>query len=388
MKSHGKKMFPGTNSSNIFFIDKQKNNKINPNKYINKTNSNIDKKIINNKLIKESLNNKDVVSIKLPVKKRVLKKYNSTALKKGDINPFSKQNNVIKKRQLVSHRSVDYLKIKKNPAIISLTEPSYSETSSKIYLKHVDLNKVKVKHRILGSNKLNSSFNSKITPKNSKSTFSSFTARKNKPIESKRKVQSKNFLNKFINKNNLLNGKKTTGTSKIPKTEKANKFNKYKIPKEETFIIKKEKLDNTIIDINSLKKNILKNGINFVSITGMSSSLDPINNDSVKLVLNSSDIDSNKFHKIERILKSKGLKCNELKNNYNKKFSGGIFPAHSKWNDGKYGGRENKEKLELSMEFQKKKKENKFHKKSVISKQNFYDITYKNTQIKRNKSTE
>lgn len=382
-------MFPGTNSSNIFFLDNQKNNKINPNKYINKTNSNIEKKIINNKLIKESLNNKDVVSIKLPVKKRVLKKYNSTALKKGDINPFSKQNDIIKKRQLVSHRSVDYLKIKKNPGKISLTEPSFSETSSKINLKHVDLNKVKIKHRILGSNnKLNTSFNSKITPKNSKSTFSSFTARKNNPIETKPKIQSKNFLNKFINKNNLLNGKNTTNTSKIPKTERSNRLNKYKIPKEETFIIKKEKLDNNIIDINSLKKNILKNGINFVSLTGMSSSLDPINNDSVKLVLNSSDIDSNKFHKIERILKSKGLKCNELKNNYNKKFSKGIFPAQSKWNDGKYGGRENREKLELSMEFQKKKKENKFHKKSVISKQNFYDVTYKNSQIKRNKSTE
>ena len=386
MKSHGKKMFPGTNSSNIFFLDNQKNNKLNPNKYINKTNSNIEKKILNNKLIKESVHNKDLVSIKIPMKKRVLKKYNSsTALKKDDINPFSKQNNAIKKRQLVSHRSVDYLKTKKNADKISLTESSYSKMSLNTDLKHADLNRVKIKHRILGSNKSNTSFNSKIAPKNITNTFSSYTAKKNKPPEIKPKIQSKNFLNKFINKNNLLNGKSNTNRNKIQKTDRTNK---YKIPKEETFIIKKEKLDNNIIDINSLKRNILKNGINFVSLTGISSSLDPINNDSVKLVLNSNDIDTNKFHKIERILKSKGLKCNELKNNYNKKFSKGIFPAKSKWNDGKYGGRENLEKLELSMEFQKKKKENKFHKKIVISKQNFYDVTYKNSQIKRNKSTE
>ena len=90
--------------------------------------------------------------------------------------------------------------------------------------------------------------------------------------------------------------------------------------------------------------------------------------------------------KIGRILKSKGLKFNELKNNYNKKFGKGIFPAKSKW-DGKFGGRESNEKLKLSLEFQKNKKENKFMKKSVISKQHFYDITYKNNQIKRNKST-
>ena len=85
---------------------------------------------------------------------------------------------------------------------------------------------------------------------------------------------------------------------------------------------KKEKLDNEIIDINSLKKSILGNGINIVSLTGISSSLVPINKDSVKLIINSKDIDKNKLHKIERILKNKGLKLNEQKNNFNKKYSG------------------------------------------------------------------
>jgi hypothetical protein len=45
------------------------------------------------------------------------------------------------------------------------------------------------------------------------------------------------------------------------------------------------------------------------------------------------------------------LKFNELKNNYNKKFGKGIFPAKSKWDDGKFGGRENNEKLKLSTKF-------------------------------------
>ena len=106
------------------------------------------------------------------------------------------------------------------------------------------------------------------------------------------------------------------------------------------------------------------------------------------MIVNSNDFDKNKLNKIQHILKNKGLKLNEQKKNYNKKFSKGIFPAKSKWNDGKYGGRENREKLELSMEFQKKKKENKFLKKNIISKEHFYDITYKNNHIKRNKSIE
>ena len=147
-------------------------------------------------------------------------------------------------------------------------------------------------------------------------------------------------------------------------------------------------MDDNVIDINSLKKNLIGSGINFVSLTGVSSSLDPINRDSVRLIINSNDFDKSKLNRIEKVLKNKGLKLNEIKNNYNKKYSRGIFPAKSKWNDGKYGGREAKEKLQLSMEFQKKEKQNKFHKKNLISKNNFYDITYKNNNIKRNKSME
>ena len=384
MKSHGKKIFPGSNSSNIFFIDNPKNNKLDLNKYINKPHNNINsKQNINNKTIKDnSFNNQNS---KMPIKKRVLKKYNSTTLKKGDINPFSKQNEIIKKRQLVSHRSVDYFNTKKTSAKrISLTEPNLNDVSISKELKQNDQNKIKVKHRILGSNKSNSSFNCKTSRESSQRTFTTLTQRAKKEPMTSRKIGMDNYYNKFINKNKALNDKKENINKNL--NLKSARTHRYQEPKEEIFIIEKEKLDNNVIDINSLKKNILGKGISIVSLTGISSSLDPINKDSVKLILNSNDVDKTKLDKIGRILKSKGLKFNELKNNYNKKFGKGIFPAKSKW-DGKFGGRESNEKLKLSLEFQKNKKENKFMKKSVISKQHFYDITYKNNQIKRNKST-
>lgn len=386
MKSHGKKIFPGSNSSNIFFIDNPKNNKLDLNKYINKPHNNINsKQNINNKTIKDnSFNNQNS---KMPIKKRVLKKYNSTTLKKGDINPFSKQNEIIKKRQLVSHRSVDYFNTKKTSAKrISLTEPNLNDVSISKELKQNDQNKIKVKHRILGSNKSNSSFNCKTSRESSQRTFTTLTQRAKKEPMTSRKIGMDNYYNKFINKNKALNDKKENINKNLNLNLKSARTHRYQEPKEEIFIIEKEKLDNNVIDINSLKKNILGKGISIVSLTGISSSLDPINKDSVKLILNSNDVDKTKLDKIGRILKSKGLKFNELKNNYNKKFGKGIFPAKSKW-DGKFGGRENNEKLKLSLEFQKNKKENKFMKKSVISKQHFYDITYKNNQIKRNKST-
>ena len=83
---------------------------------------------------------------------------------------------------------------------------------------------------------------------------------------------------------------------------KSARTHRYQEPKEEIFIIEKEKLDNNVIDINSLKKNILGKGISIVSLTGISSSLDPINKDSVKLILNSNDVDKTKLDKIGRIL--------------------------------------------------------------------------------------
>ena len=156
IKSHGKKVFPGSNSSNIFFIDNQKNNKLDLNKYINKPN----KKNITNKTIKDdSINSQN---LKMPIKKRVLKKCNSITLKKGNFNLFTKQNEIIKKRQLVSHRSVDYFNTKKNNnKKMSLTEPNISETTISKDLKQSDLTKVKVKHRMLGNNNLNRSYNCK-----------------------------------------------------------------------------------------------------------------------------------------------------------------------------------------------------------------------------------
>ena len=93
-------MFPGVNVSNIFFLDNQKINKIDPNKYINKTNQIAEKKTFNNKLIKKSSNNENLNEFKLPIKKRVLKKYNSTTLKKGEINPFSKKHELVKKKAI------------------------------------------------------------------------------------------------------------------------------------------------------------------------------------------------------------------------------------------------------------------------------------------------
>lgn len=388
MKKHGKKMFPGVNKSNIFFLDNQKSNKKNLDKFINKNitnNSNIEKKNLTYK--KNITNNNNAINsntAKLPMKKRVLKKFNSTTLKKSDLIPFSNKTNTIKKRQLTTHKSMDYinhLNIKKDS--ISLTKSNLNTpfTNQKLSsnLKNCNLNKIKsIKPRRLGStNKLNISINSnysnntstiKESNNNNKhyssSTLTSFTRRK---INENNK---NNYYNKFINKNNN------------------NAKNKLKMPKEETYIIKKEKLDNKIIDIKSLKKNLIGNGINVISLTGLGSSLIPINNDSVKLIVNSNEIDSNKLNKMQKILKNKGLKLNEITNNYNKRFSKGIFPAKSKWNDGKYGGRENLEKLELSMEYKRKKDENKFHKKNILSKNNFIDLKYKNNEIKRNKSVE
>ena len=382
MKNHGKKMFPGTNASNIFFLDNQKNIKIDPNKYINKANNNKEKNDLNNKINKEISSNKNINGIKMPIKKRVLKKYNSTTLKKRDLIPLSNKNDNFKKRQLITHRSVDNLQIKKNPMKESLTEPGFNDINISNNLKNSNLNKIQVKHRILGSNRLNISINSKTSNKISGNT----NQRKSIQTERNMNVQSKNFLNKFVNKTNILN--KKNNINKNNTLLKSNEKKKYKVPKEEIFLIKKEKMDNNIIDINSLKKNLLGNGVNIVSLTGISSSLVPINNDSVKLIVNSNDLDKSKLNKIERMLKTKGLKLDELKNNYNKKYCKGLFPAKSKWNDDKYGGRENSEKLQMSMEFKKKEKENKFHKKYVISKQQFIDVTYKNNHIKRNKSME
>ena len=389
MQRKGKKIFPGKNKSNIFFFDNKKNNNVDLNKYINKTNNTKEKNITNNKAIKETKNNKEKKEDNMPAKKRVLRKYNSTTLKKGDIKPFLHQNDAVKKRQLTTHRSVDNFNLKKNLKNVSLTEPDLSKVNINSNLKSFNLNKVTVKHRILGSNRLNMSFNAKESSKKPINKSSSFTAKKPKDPESSKINQSKEYYNKFINKKtsnnkNNINNKNNNNKKNITKNE--NK--KYRTPKEEIFLIKKEKMDDNIIDINSLKRNFIQNKINFISLTGVSSSLVPINKDSVKLILNANDIDSNKFNKIEKILKSNGLKLNEVKNNFKKKSSNAIFPAQSKWDDGKYGGREAKEKLKLSMEFQKKNRENKFHKKNLISKDNYFDVKYKNNNLRRNKSVE
>jgi flagellin-like hook-associated protein FlgL len=68
MKSHGKKIFPGSNSSNIFFIDNPKNNKLDLNKYINKPHNNINsKQNINNKTIKDDSFFSELMSIAMEI---------------------------------------------------------------------------------------------------------------------------------------------------------------------------------------------------------------------------------------------------------------------------------------------------------------------------------
>ena len=86
------------------------------------------------------------------------------------------------------------------------------------------------------------------------------------------------------------------------------------------------------------------------------------------------------------------LEFNEVKNNYNIKFTRGIYPNKSNWKDITYGGREKFEKAEISSKFQNDKNKGKFHKKHILSKTNFYeDVKYKNNseiRKKRNKSVE
>ena len=240
MQRKGKKIFPGTNASNIFFLDNKKNNNIDLNKYINKTNTNKEKKISNNKTIKEIKSNKEIKGINKPAKKRVLKKYNSTTLKRGEINPFLHQNDDIKNRQLKTHRSVDNFKIKKNIKNISLTEPDLSIINMNSNLKSFNLNKVKVKHRILGSNRVNMSFNANESYRNPINKFASYTARKPKESENSKINQSKEFYNKFINKK-ISNTKSINNKNNSKITMKKNENKKYKVPKEEIFLIKKKK---------------------------------------------------------------------------------------------------------------------------------------------------
>ena len=79
--------------------------------------------------------------------------------------------------------------MKNNFKDISLTEPDFSQRNLNNNLRNVDLNKIKVKHRILGSNKWNTSFNSKESHKVEVNKFS-LTQRNYKEAEKNRNIQA------------------------------------------------------------------------------------------------------------------------------------------------------------------------------------------------------
>lgn len=375
MKGNGKKMFPGKNNSNIFFVENKNNSKINPNKFINKNHKPI--KDINNNIISNKnniiINSNDLIKNNRN-RNKSSEVYNSNKLKKMN-NTISANNNYINRRKvLYTERSVDCLKKKRVLGNFSAT--TYLLNKNDIWKTH-------------NRNSIDNIHNS--TRYKPLKTFSSFSQ---KEIEddfspkTNRKKSSKIYYNKFINKQSLIDNKKLSNRQII----KNRKNNNIPPPKEQTFIIKKTKLDNNLIDIKDLKKKCLENGINVISLTGLSTSLEPIDNDSVKLILNSKDINSNKFNEIEKYIQKKGLKLNEVKNNYHIKYTRGIYPNKAHWDDLTYGGREKFEKSEISSKFQKAQSKGKFHKKNILSKTNFYkDVKYKNnSEIKpiKNKSVE
>ena len=373
MKSNGKKMFPGKNDSNIFFVEKKKNSNINPNKYVNKShNPNNDN---NNKFVNKNipnLNKKNINSnIKMQTKSNnsikdnrnrnnSLETYNSNSNKlKNNNSKLVKDSQINKRKFLYTERSVDCLRKKR--VLGSFSTRNYLLNKNDIWKKHKSMDNTK---------------NSRdYRPLNTFSSFSRNEIDNDSFSKINRKMPSNNYYNKFINKSSLEDNKKLSNKQII----KNRKNNNNPPPKEQTFIIKKIKPDNNLIDIKDLRKNFLENGINIISLTGLSCSLDPIDNDSAKIILNSKDINSNKFKKIEKYIKNKGLKFNEVKKSYNIKYTSGIYPKKSGWNDVTYGGREKFEKSEISSRFQKEQSEGKFHKKNLLSKTNFYkDIKYKN----------
>ena len=372
MRTNGKKMFPDKNTSNIFFLDNKNKANINPNKYVNKNNNNNN----NNNL---KINKKSNNSINDNRKRHnSLEYFNTHKLERNKNSIIDKENNntINRRKVLYTQKSVDALKTKR----------VLGNFSARNYI----LNKNNIWER-------NKSFdNTNMTEYQPLNTISAFSHGKNKNNDlskKNQKIPSNNYYNKFINKS-LLNKQNQNIKMRNMQYNRSKKIKKDNIipPKEQTFIIKKINPDDNLIDTNELKKKFSENGVNIISLDGIGNLLVPINNDSVKVVLNSNDINSKKFKKIEKYIKNKGLKLDEVKKNFNKKFTRGIYPDKSKWCDTTYGGRESFEKAELTNKFKKDQKENKFHKKNFISKNNFYrDVKYKNNfeiKPKRYKSVE
>ena len=377
MRNNGKKMFPGKNESNIFFLDKKSNINANPKKYINKNNR--------NNIISNLNNNNNTLKISIKCNLSIndgrkrhnsLERFNSTLLQSTRKQVIYRDNN--NKKVLHTERSVDSLR-KPKRILGSFSTRNYILNKNNIWDRHKSCENLR-----------NSA---EYNPLHTFSAIAQSETQYNNPGINNKKITSTKYYNKFINKP-LLTEQIKNGKNKIATQEKNKKKDEIKIGllKEQTFIIKKKNQNDQLIDLNELKKKFSQSGINIISIDGTSNSLIPINKDSVKIVLSSADISSNKFKNVERYIKKKGLEFNEIKKNHHIKYSKGIYPNKYKWSDVTYGGRENEEKKELSSRYNKNEKEKKFFKKNGISKNNFYkDVKYKNNievKPKRYKSVE
>jgi hypothetical protein len=383
MRNYGKKMFPGKNNSNIFFVDNTNRTNINQNNYINQNNkykNNRSNNIFHNEnnpnLINRNINNNENVKQKSKVsindnrKRHMSMEIINPINLENNLNKISQKESQINRRKvLYTERSVDCLKPRR----------VLGDFSARDYL----LNKNNAWDKSLT---LDGQYNP-ITEREKRPfrRFSSFSQNEvehcikntNNNKEENKKILSDKFYNKFINKPILIEQNKN-----MPKNRnRKNNINKIisPPPKEQAYVIKKLNPDNNLIDINEIKKNFSKNGINLISIEGLSNLLVPTNNDSVKIILNSNDVGTNKFHKVEKYIQNKGLKMNEIKNNYHIKFTRGIYPNKAMWKDVTYGGREKFEKLEISSKYEKEQKKNGFHKKNILEKTLLYrDLKYKN----------
>ena len=391
MRNNGKKMFPDKNRSNIFFIDNNIKTNVNPNKYVNINNPpNNNKAYISrnpqNKNNKTNLKN-DLLSYggamdgKRRLKRhRTLEILNSNDLKNKnytinyDDNNNSNNKQFNRKKVLYTQKSVDFLRPKRKLGAFSardyiLNKSNIWNGESKPKTNFNSLyNSVECKPE-----EFKQMNNEEYKPLNTISNFSNFSIDKitnnnynnvGKIKKKKQKDPLDSYYNKFVNK-------------KFHK-KKFNNKNKKSPPKEKTFIIKKAKKDDSLIDTYDLKKNFSKNGINIISMSGLSNSLVPVNEDAVKIRLSSNDINSKKFKKIEQLIKDKGLKLDEVKQNFHIKFTEGIFPENMKWNDVTYGGREKFEVAKIREKFDKKRKVNAFSRKQLISKNCYINNKYKN----------
>lgn len=372
MRINGKKMFPGKTYSNIFFVERKNPLNINPNKFVINNHKYIDNKP-DNKNINKSSYEKTFFINKESVKNLLKIKNNSTesikenrirnksseihklnGLKNNYNSRFKKDNQINQRKVLFTERSVDCLNTKR--VLGNFSVRNYFLNINNIWNKNktIDI-----------------SDNSKeFKPLNG---FSKKEIDYNKISKTHRKSSPNKFYDRFVNKKSSQD-KIILNTKKIKKRQKDNIP-----PKERTFIIEKIQQDNNLIDLNELRKKVVENGINIISLTGLNCFLDPIHKDSAKIILNNEDIKSKKFNIIEKYIKNKGLKLNEVKNNYNIKYTRGIFPNKTSWNDLTYGGREKFEKLEISSRYNKEKSEGKFHKKNILSKTNYYKgVKYKN----------